>query len=809
MDEHSLQVLEFPKLKQLLAGYAISVLGREAIDSIQVLKSVEEIKHTQRDVSAMVRLLEVGQRLPSEGWHDIRVPLKRSYVTGAELEAQEIIYIGEFAAAVRRVQGFLKRNRDTSAGLVIYAQQLISHEPLEDAIAQIFDEHGQIKDTASRELSKLRKSLRQNRERLVHRLEKMMRSKYNDYLQEHYYTLREGRYVLPVDAKYQNQINGIVHGRSTTGNTVFIEPIEIVQDGNHLKDMQREEEIECRRILREVTAKIGEVHLEITNNIHIMQRLDLLFAKAQFADTYRMKAPAISEGQPLKLIDLKHPLLLLKEGHQNVVANTIEFLPQQKGMIITGPNTGGKTVILKTVGLLVAMAQCGMHIPADGNSSIPVFHHIGADIGDEQSLEQSLSTFSSHIGNIKSLLAVANERTLILLDELGTGTDPLEGGPLAVSILEAFLQKGSSFFATTHLHDLKLFAYDNPQVENAALEFDLQNLKPTYRFQMGLPGQSNALQIAQQLGLPIEIVNRAHSKIDSKGSTPEELLQQLGEELRDAQAKHQLAASELEAAQAMQEDSERRLENAKREAKELTARYEKKAQGLLQELERRLKSMEKQQRQYERQWEERLKKLVENTKPTEKPTSVIEKLKDEINSLKQRRLWHEDDSQFKKHKRQKWRWEELKPKSRVRVDGFSDLGEVRSVNQDRGIIEITINTLNLRLSATQVAAVFPAMTAPEQLYQSSYSIDRPEYSDHEIDIHGMTVEEMTPVVEKYVDEAFRSGRPSIRIIHGHGTGRLRRAVRRIVSEIPTVLKFRNGMDFEGGTGVTVVEFQSR
>lgn len=808
MDTHSLQVIEFPKLLQILQGYAISAFGKEAIHHTQVMTSANEIRHVQQDVSAMVRLLEIGQRLPSDGWHDIRGSLKRCVVPGSELEAKEIIPIGEFATAVRRVQAFLKRNRDMAHELQMYAQQLIPHEQLEEDIQKVFDDHGQIKDSASRDLLRIRKTLRQNRERLVSRLEKLMRTKYHGILQENYYTLREGRYVLPVDAKYQNQINGIAHDRSTTGNTVFIEPVEIVQDGNYLKELMREEEIECRRILRELTAKIGTVQPEITNNIHIMQQLDVLYAKAQFSDVYRMKAPDIAVDKPLKLIQARHPLLMVKHGIQNVVANTIEFQSQQKGVVITGPNTGGKTVILKTVGLVIAMAQCGMHIPADGNSSIPVYSHIGADIGDEQSLEQSLSTFSSHIGNIRSLLNTADARTLILLDELGTGTDPLEGGPLAVSILEAFLFHGATFFATTHLHDLKLFAYHHDNVENAALEFDLQNLKPTYRFQMGLPGQSNALQIAQQLGLPIEIILRAHSMIESKGNTPEELLQQLGEELREAQSKNALAASELASAQALQEDSEQRLEKAKREAKELTSRYEKKAQGLLQELERKIKSIEKQQRQYEREWETKLQTLMENVKHEEKPLPIVEKIRDELDHLKRKRVWHEDEKKPHQHKMQKWQWEELVPRSRVRVNGFSELGEVRSVNREREIIEITINTLNLRLSASQVAAVFPPMTTPEKLYKSSYSYERPDYSEHEIDIHGMTVDEMTPVIERYVDEAFRSGRPSIRIIHGHGTGRLRRAVHSLVSGIPTVLRFRNGMDYEGGTGVTIVEFRS-
>lgn len=806
---HALRVLEFDKIKEMLRGLASSVLGREAIDELQPYSNAQAIRGAQADTSEYLRLLQTQQAPSLAGLYDIREPLQRSRNTGSILDPAEILIIGETVAAARRIQESLRRTSQSAPRLKVYGGRLVPHPGLEDALARVFDDQKSIRDTASRDLSRIRKSLRQLRADITRRLDRLIRGSLSDYLAEPYYTLREERYVLPVDARYQSKVPGIIHDRSTTGATVFIEPMRLVEDGNRLMDFNREEQIEIRKILRELTSQIAERSHDIEQNLLIFQRLDEISAKARLSELHAMNEPVIVEDGPLSLTNARHPLLVAQLGAKNVVPLNLSFPDGVRGIIITGPNTGGKTVVLKTIGLFALMAQCGMHVTADPGVEMPVYQRICADIGDEQSLEQSLSTFSSHMNNIKEILETADRDTLVLLDELGSGTDPEEGGALACAIVEQLYKQHCTFLTTTHLQELKLFAHENDGVDNGAMEFDLKSLRPTYRFTLGLPGRSNAISIASRLGLPQQVIDRARVAQREHDDTPEALLSRLSEEVRCAEEAARKAVQEHKDAEALRADCERRVESAKREAQNIIQKGERKAQNLLSELERRIKDLEKEEQKFQQQWKEKLDALLKESKREAPPESTLKQLRAGLKQAKKQVSGGEPAPHMSKYKRTNWRWEQIKPGVRVRVAGLTEMGKVLRVWPDRKQIEVSVNSMTLQVKQDQILSVHETQQEPTFEYLSTVQIDRPDDADLSVDIHGMTVDEMLPIVEKFVDRGFRSGARFITIVHGHGTGTLRREVRRYLTDNPVVKNFKNGEPFEGGQGVTIVNLSSR
>ena len=564
MDQHALHVLEFEKVKESLLGFASSALGREAVAELRPLKNHYAIRENLADTTEMAKLYDSEQAPPLDGLYDVRSFLQKSLLSGAMLEPAEILLICETVAAARRIRNSVKNRRIAAPRIDRYCQRLIHYPEIEDAVNRVFDEQKNVRDNATPELLKVRKAVRQQRAAIVRRLERLIRGHWRDYLQENFHTQREGRYVLPVDARYQNKVSGIIHDRSSTGTTVYIEPMELVEDSNMLKSMIREEEMEIRRILRELTALIARFEPELQQNLTVFAHLDFVAAKARYSNRYGMQEPKIVDDRTLSVVNARHPLLLAKHGRDKIVPLSLDLVSDVRGLMITGPNTGGKTVILKTVGTLVLMAQSGLHVPADSNTKLPVFDSVMADIGDEQSLEQSLSTFSSHMSIIRQVLESADERTLVLFDELGSGTDPVEGGALSCAILDRLHEQGATFFVTTHLQELKVYAYKTDGVVNGSMEFDLQSLQPTYRFTMGLPGKSNAIQIAERLGLPGSVIASAKASLSKETESPEELLTRLGDELRKVQSQRAEADRARYKANNLREESENRLRNAKK-----------------------------------------------------------------------------------------------------------------------------------------------------------------------------------------------------------------------------------------------------
>ncbi len=808
MDSHALLVLEFEKVKELLAQFASSTLGREAIEALSPFTRLEAIRESLAEVTEMARLYEINQAPPLDGLYDVRVPLRKCAISGAVLEAEEIILIGETAAAARRIQARIKDAKADIPRVRRYAARLVPCPELEAALARVFDEQKNIRDTASPALSKIRKSIRIQRSTLVGRLNRLMRGAWKEYLQEFYYTQREGRYVLPVDSRYQSKIPGIIHDRSATGTTVFIEPMEIVEDGNQLKSLFRDEELEIRKILRDLTALIAEHADGLTQNLDVFTQVDFLAAKARFSLRHHMNEPRMVDDGTLDLVNARHPLLVIRHGRDAVVPLHLTLPPEIRGLVITGPNTGGKTVVLKTVGLLALMAQSGLHIPVDATTVMPVYQRIGADIGDEQSLEQNLSTFSSHMGNIRRILEMAEPRTLVLLDELGSGTDPVEGGALSCAVLEQLRERGASFLVSTHLNELKLYAYQTEGVENGSMEFDPHTLQPTFHFQPGLPGKSNAIQIADRLGLPAPVIQRARATVERHGDAPEELLTRLGDELRAAQESREKQEEELAQAARWREEAQKRYEKARREAQDVVQRSERKAQNLIHELERRLEDLDRQEKEFREQWKAKLAGMLDKTRaPAAPPDATLNDLRE---TLQLARMELEDakprfEDSFTERK--EWTWDQLQPGARVRVQGLSGPGTVRKTWPQKMEVEIQINSMNLRVKSSRVLSLLQAKPAAPEPVSTGVQVERPEHVESRVDILGMTVDEMTPVVLRYLDQAFRSGLPSVTIVHGHGTGTLRQAVRHLLRDNPVVQGYEGGTDYEGGSGVTVVKFK--
>ncbi len=807
MDQHALHVLEYAKVKEALLGFVTSALGKEAIAELCPMKNVYTIRENLAETTEMVRLYEAEQAPPLEGLYDVREPLRKSVLPGAMLDPAEILLIGETAAAARRIRQSARNRRLESPRVNRYCERLIPYPELEESLARVFDEQKNIRDNATPDLSRIRKDIRQQRAAIVRRLERLIRGSWRDYLQENYHTQRDGRYVLPVDARFQNKVPGIIHDRSSTGTTVYIEPMELVEDSNYLKSLMREEEMEIRRILRELTDQIALREPEFQQNLFVFAHLDALAAKARFSLRYEMHEPVLREDRTLSIVNARHPLLLIKHGRDKVVPLNLTLTPEVRGLIITGPNTGGKTVVLKTVGILALMAQSGLHVPADSNTALPVFDAVAADIGDEQSLEQSLSTFSSHMHTIRRVLETADSKTLVLFDELGSGTDPVEGGALSCAILDRLHQLDATYIVTTHLQELKLYAYKTDGVDNGAMEFDLQSLQPTYRFTMGLPGKSNAIQIAERLGLPRPVIERAHAALERNTESPEELLTRLGDEMRKAQSLRQEAERSRTKARHFCEESENRLRNAKKEAQEVIKRSERKAQNLLHELERRIKQLEKQETEFKREWETKLASLIESNPATPAP-SILEEVRKGLQSSQKAFEESRPRIEQKYERRRHWKWNQLKPGVLVQLDGVSGPAKIVRVQPDKQQVELNVSSMTLRVSGERIVAVLKEKPDPVESLFSNVKVDRPETLDSKVDVHGMTVEEMTPIVEKYIDKAFLAGLQSVTIVHGHGMGVLRQAVRRLLQNNPVVKHINAGMDFEGGTGVTVVQLKS-
>ena len=744
----------------------------------------------QRETAEAVRLRTLRVDVGLGGVRDVR-PSASAAGRGQVLAASELLEIADLARASTRLRRTFARTRQETPLLSTRAAGLADLEALRELIAGAVDERGEVRDSASRELQAIRRERDAVHGRLQQRMEALLRSaSLRPSLQDPIVTLRDGRYVLPVRSEARSAVPGIVHDSSASGATIYVEPLAVIDLGNRWRELQAQERHEIERIMRSLSEAAGEAEHDLVDAVERLARLDLALAKARLAEQLGAAdlteagsdAPWLVEAPAaLRLVEARHPLL---EGE--VVPVTIEAGGETRALLITGPNTGGKTVALKTVGLLSLMALAGLPVPADKGTRIPVYDAVFADIGDEQSIEQSLSTFSGHVTAIIDILERAGPRSLVLLDELGAGTDPTEGAALAIAIVGRFVEAGATLIATTHHSELKLFAHREAGVLNASVEFDVETLSPTYRLRIGVPGQSNALAIAERLGMPGAIVEAAREGLSHGQRDLEAVLGDLRTQLSAAEDRAGRAAADRDAAEELRGDLERQLATLADESERLRAESRERVREEVRDAERML---------------QRARREVESAR-LEQAAADLERAREAVAALAPEPPPPSEDPPSRPERvgvRAPRTLPAPEVGSRVWLRGIGSPGEALSEPDAAGEFEVQLGALRTRVRLVQVERIEqpdgevivairtpPAPSAPEQ-----------------IEIRGQIVAEALPSVEAFLDDAARAGRERVRIIHGKGTGALRRAVRELLAGHPLVTGYESGTSQEGGEGVTV------
>ena len=785
MDEKTLATLEFDKILARLAALTSFSAGRELALALRPSTDHGEVIRRQRITAEARRFREISARRGLGGVRDVR-PLANKANLGGVLEPAELLNVAATLSAAHDLRDTLTR---LSAPLPLLAETAERIADLAEVAADIYrciSPRAEVVDSASPMLAVLRRDLRTVHDRLYARLQELINSaEMRPVIQEPIITLRDGRYVIPVKAEMRGHVQGIVHDVSASGATVFMEPLSVVELGNTWRETELEEQREVERILRRLSSLVGRHAHAIGLSVEALAEIDLALAKARLAEELGAfelpydgeRQPWITEApSPLNLVNARHPLLA-----GDVVPISLSVGGNYSVLLVTGPNTGGKTVALKTVGLLTAMAQAGLPVPADAGSRIPVFASLHADIGDEQSIEQSLSTFSSHMTNIIAALKNAGPNSLVLLDELGAGTDPGEGAALARALLEHLLRVGCLTIATTHHGELKVFAHGTEGIMNASVEFDVETLAPTYRISIGLPGSSNALAIAERLGLPADIVERARESIDPDQARAESLLaaiQREKAEAADARRAEMLARKEAEE---IRRGLEEKLDAIDREREQIIAAARAQAEEELARI---------------RQLIAHAGRRIERAKP-EAAAEKVAAAEARLETLKpppapKRRRRGSDTVPP----------EEIQPGDLVWVRGLGRFGEALSTPDAKGEVKIRLGALRSSVSLKKVEKVQRVKAHGPTLGGTAVP-PPPATVASEIELRGRLVDEALPDLDKYLDDAFRAGLPWVRIIHGRGTGTLARAVRHALSLHPLVRSHEPAPREEGGDGVTI------
>ena len=787
MDRKHLNTLDFPQILTHLAQHTSFSAGKELALALEPSPVLAEVQQRLQETHEARYLLDAHGGVSLGGAHDVR-PLAQNAQRGAILQPADLLDIHNTLRSGQRVHRVLTRLREKVPLLADIAARIEPCEGLGDEIDRCINDQGEVVDHASEKLARIRREMRTAHERLMDRLNRIITNPNNTgYLQEGLITQRGGRYVIPIKAEFKGRIPGIVHDTSASGASLFIEPLSIVEMGNQWRQLQIEEEREVQRILAELSAQVADLADELAWTVEALAELDLSFAKARYANLLDATAPIIvpfkghqtaqHPGSTLDLRQARHPLL----DPDKVVPIDVHLGDDYFILVITGPNTGGKTVALKTVGLMTAMAQSGLHLPAADGSALSVFEGIYADIGDEQSIEQSLSTFSAHLTNINGILDRADDHSLLLLDELGAGTDPVEGSALARALLTHLLARRITTLVATHYSELKAFAYTTPGVENASVEFDVETLAPTYRMQIGLPGRSNAFAIAERLGLPSEIVGAARALVSSEDLQTESLLTEI-------QQAHQEAASSRDEAMRAQR---RATEQERRLAARLAA-IEAERATILGEA-----------RAHARQELAELGQEIEALRAEIADRQRGSSLSDEWLAQARTRLAAEEKAAAAPPPPSPVKAVRLPGEiavgDTVWVSGLGTTGRVTTLDGDSA--EVQVGAFGVRVQRGDLerrAAIQP--TEPEATIVSAGPRPSPGI---ELDMRGQRVEEALLRLDKYLDDAFLGGLPFVRIIHGKGTGTLRQAVQQRLRSHPLVKSHRTGEEGEGGTGVTV------
>ena len=785
MKEKTLRVLEFNKVKDKLKTYAITESGKKLIDELTPYKSIYEVKNKLEESNEALDILIRKGAPPFEGLFDTREALERAG-KGGVLTAGQLLRIGGMLRCSRRFKEYIERKEDEISykHLEDLAFILTPLRKLESDIENAIVSEEEISDKASGILYGIRRSLKEKNSSVREKINSIVRSN-SKYLQDSLYTMRGDRYVIPVKAEYKGAVPGLVHDQSSTGATLFIEPMSLVNLNNEIKELILKGKAEIERILSELSAKVYENFEEANNNYKILTELDFIFAKGKYASKLNAIIPAVRDDRSFDIIGGKHPLIDPKV----VVPSDIYLGEEFTTLMITGPNTGGKTVTLKTVGLLHLMALSGLLIPARDGSAVAFFNEIFADIGDEQSIEQSLSTFSSHMTNIVSILEEADKDSLVLFDELGSATDPTEGAALAVAVIETLKNRGARLIATTHYSELKGYALRTAGVENSSVEFDVETLKPTYRLLIGIPGKSNAFEISKRLGLGGDVIAKAKDYMSKENLQFEDLIRDLQEKSiianKDAREAKRIKeeADELkkkyeEKLQKLDKVRDKAYEEARREAKEIISRAKDEADEIVKAM-RELEKMGIAEGGRNRLEAER-RKLKESLE--EKEAAMLKIRENNGEPIKKVALG----------------MEAFLPSLNQRVIIISMPDNKGEVQVEAGIMKINVKLKDLR--KVEVTPVKKEKKKRE-LKLNLKSVES------RIDLRGMDAEEACYRTDKYLDEAYMANLGEVTVVHGKGTGILRKAISDMLKKHPHVKSYRLGVYGEGGDGVTIVELK--
>lgn len=791
MNSKIIKTLEFDKIRQQLSKHAATESGKQELLTLQPYSTLEEVQRKQDESDDGRKALRLKGGIPVPRLVDIGLPLKRLQI-GGNLNGKEIAQIGRVLSTTKEVLSFFDWFREHEIAfyhLYQIVDGLVDLPDLRKRISMSVTDDGDILSDASIELRRIRQAIKSGEGAIRAKLDELIKNKAN-YLSDTLVTIRNDRFVLPVKQEYRNAFGGIMHDQSSTGQTLFIEPQAVLELNNKLRAFRADEKREEERILYELSALL-EPHInELRYNHRILSELDMINAKARYAESINGTKPHLNKENNVAIWAARHPLI----DSEDVVANDLLIGEEYQALIITGPNTGGKTIVLKTLGLIQLMGQAGLQIPAAENSQIGVFTEIFADIGDEQSIEQSLSTFSSHMTNIVSFLDKANEQSLLLFDELGSGTDPQEGASLAIAILDYIGAKGSYVMATTHYPELKVYAYNRPGTINASMEFNSETLAPSYRLQIGIPGRSNAFDISRRLGIPAQIIDQAAGFIQEDSQTLNEMIADLEQKRRKTEQESYCLDAQIQEsdrllielrreAETLEIAKQKEIEKAKKEANTILSKTREEAEFLMQEIREMQMNVSKSAQVKEHELID-LRKQFDDLKQDETaPTNKV----------------------LRREKEKKM----LKVGDEVMTESYGQRGIlVEKSGKDQWVVQLGI--MKMKLPESDLRRIQPEPEKETKHKKRQIATIRSNAASHvstQLDLRGFRYEEALQELDSYLDASLLAGYPQVTIVHGKGTGAIRKGVTDALKRHPQVKSFDFAPQSSGGNGATIAVFK--
>lgn len=791
MNEKALKTLEYYKIIDMLEAFATSSIGKNKCRQLRPLDNLTEIETMQQETAdALSRIYQKGS-LSFSGVKDVRGSLKRLEV-GSTLGIGELLAIRSLLENASRAKAYSRRETENehTDSLDNMFELIEPLSPLATEIGRCILSEDEISDDASTGLRQVRRSMKLTNDKIHTQLSSFVSGNSRTYLQDAVVTMRNGRYCIPVKAEYKSQVPGMIHDQSSTGSTIFVEPMTIVRLNNEMRELEIQEQKEIEIILSNLSQLAAENLDAIFDDVKLLSELDFIFARAQLAKSQNATEPRFNRDRIIDIKKARHPLI---DKHK-VVPIDIRIGETFDLLIVTGPNTGGKTVSLKTVGLLTLMGQSGLHIPAFDNSRLSVFREVYADIGDEQSIEQSLSTFSSHMTNVVRFMETADSDSLVLFDELGAGTDPTEGAALAIAILSTLHDRGIRAMATTHYSELKVYALSTPGVENASCEFDVETLRPTYRLLIGVPGKSNAFAISQKLGLPLSIIERAKEQISQEDETFEDVLSNLEESRKTIESEREELASYKEEIKTLKEQLEEKQDKLDQRKERIIAEANEEAHRILREA-----------KDYADQTMRIFNKAGKDSmsaKELEKHRSDLRKKMDKAGKKVALKTPQKQKSTL--------RPQDLSLGDSVKVMSLNVKGTVSSKPDSKGMLFVQMGILRSKVHISDLQLIDePVITGPALTRTGAGKIKMNKSASvrTEINLLGKTVDEAISELDKYLDDAYLAHLSSVRIVHGKGTGALRKGVHNYLKRLKYVQDFHLAEFGEGDAGVTIVEFK--